>query len=315
MRIVGIALGVLILIVGIVGYSAIYTVHQTQQAIVLQFGNPVNIVSEPGLNFKVPFIQDVVYLEKRILSLDAEPEEIITADQKRLVVDVFTRFRITEPLEFYKAYQTMAAAANRLDTEVASTLRRELAKEQFTALLTGERSELMQRLSNQVGQRMARNGIEVVDVRIKRADLPEQNKDAIFQRMRTEREREAKEERALGDEEGKRIRAKADKDRTVLLAEARKQSEILRGEGDGARAAIFNRVAAKNPEFYSFYRSLQAYRESLNSEDTTLVLNPRSDFFKFFSDISPVGPGGSTMPSSPLAVPSGASSGEATPNE
>ncbi|WP_417518273.1 protease modulator HflC [Minwuia sp.] len=290
MRIIGITVGVLILILAIVGYSAIYTVHQTQQAIVLQFGNPVHIENDPGLHFKVPFIQDVVFLEKRILSLDTEPDEVVTADQKRLVVDVFTRYRISDQLEFIKAYSTMEAAKNRLDTIVGSKLRELLAKEQFTALLTGERAELMNRLSRQVSAQMAPNGIEVVDVRIKRADLPEQNKDAIFQRMRTEREREAKEERALGDEEARRITAKADRDRTVLLAEAKKTSEILRGEGDGARAAIFNQVAEQDPDFYSFYRSLQAYREALNSDDTTLVLSPNSDFFKFFGDIKPIEP-------------------------
>lgn len=278
---------VLIAALVIVGYSAVFTVHQTQQAIVLQFGNPKRIENEPGLHFKIPFIQNVAYFEKRILSLDTDPEEIITADQKRLVVDVFTRYRISDQLAFFQAYRTIPAAENRLDTIVASRLRELLAKEQFTALLTGERSELMTNLSTQVSREMAPNGIEVVDVRIKRADLPDQNKDAIFQRMRTEREREAKEERALGDEEARRITARADRDKTVLLAEAKKTSEILRGEGDGSRAAIFNQVAEQDPEFYSFYRSLQAYREALNSNDTTLVLNPNSDFFKYFGDITP----------------------------
>lgn len=277
---------VLIAALVIVGYSAVFTVHQTQQAIVLQFGNPKRIENEPGLHFKIPFIQNVAYFEKRILSLDTDPEEIITADQKRLVVDVFTRYRISNQLAFFQAYRTIPAAENRLDTIVASRLRELLAKEQFTALLTGERSELMTNLSTQVSQEMAPNGIEVVDVRIKRADLPDQNKDAIFQRMRTEREREAKEERALGDEEARRITARADRDKTVLLAEAKKTSEILRGEGDGSRAAIFNKVAEEDPNFYAFYRSLQAYREALNSNDTTLVLNPNSDFFEFFGNFN-----------------------------
>jgi membrane protease subunit HflC len=270
----------------VVGYSSIFTVHQTQQAIVLQFGNPKRIENEPGLHFKWPFVQNVAFFEKRILSLDTDPEEIITVDQKRMVVDVFTRYRISDQLAFFQAYRTIEAAENRLDTTVASTLRELLAKEQFTALLTGERSELMNRLSAQVSGDMAKNGIEVVDVRIKRADLPEQNKDAIFQRMRTEREREAKEERALGDEEARRVTARADRDRTVLIAEAKKTAEILRGEGDGSRAAIFNTVAEEDPDFYSFYRSLQAYREALNSEDTTLVLNPNSDFFEFFGNFT-----------------------------
>lgn len=280
-------IGIVVLVaLVVVGYSSIFTVHQTQQAIVLQFGNPKRIENEPGLHFKWPFIQNVTFFEKRILSLDADPEEIITADQKRLVVDVFTRYRISDQLAFFQAYRTIPAAENRLDTTVGSRLRELLAKEQFTALLTGERSELMTNLSKQVSAEMAPNGIEVVDVRIKRADLPEQNKDAIFQRMRTEREREAKEERALGDEEARRVTARADRDKTVLLAEAKKTSEILRGEGDGARAAIFNKVAEESPDFYAFYRSLQAYREALNSEDTTLVLNPNSDFFEFFGNFT-----------------------------
>jgi membrane protease subunit HflC len=286
MRISAIVGIVVLVALVVVGYSAVFTVHQTQQAIVLQFGNPKRIENEPGLHFKVPFIQNVTFFEKRILSLDTDPEEIITVDQKRMVVDVFTRYRISDQLAFFQAYRTIEAAENRLDTTVASTLRELLAKEQFTALLTGERSELMDRLSAQVSNDMTKNGIEVVDVRIKRADLPEQNKDAIFQRMRTEREREAKEERALGDEEARRVTARADRDKTVLLAEAKKTSEILRGEGDGARAAIFNSVAEESPDFYAFYRSLQAYREALNSNDTTLVLNPNSDFFEFFGNFT-----------------------------
>lgn len=290
MRIGGIILGVIVLVIGIVGWSSIFTVHQTQQAIVLQFGNPVRIVEKPGIGFKIPFVQDVVYIEKRILSLDAQPEEIITEDQKRMVVDVFTRYRITDPLAFIKAYSNMIAAEDRLDTIVRSNLRVVLGEEEFTSLLSGERSELMQRLSERVNEQMDDNGIEIIDVRIKRADLPDQNKEAIFDRMRTEREREAKEERALGDEEGQRIRAKADRDRTVLLAEARKQSDILRGEGDGARAEIFNKVADDYQEFYAFYRSLQAYREALQQGDTTMVLNPNSDFFRYFRDITPVSP-------------------------
>lgn len=287
MRIIGIIVGILIVVGAIVGFSAVYTVHQTQQAIVLQFGNPVQIENEPGLHFKVPFVQDVVFLEKRILSLDLDPEEVVTKDQKRMVVDVFTRYRISDQLAFIKAYSTMAAAENRLETTVSSNLRNLIGDVPFTALLTDERAAIMETLSKTVTKEMASNGIQVVDVRIKRADLPEQNKEAIFNRMRTEREREAREERALGDEEAKRVTAKADRDRTVLIAEAKKTSEILRGEGDGARAAIFNTVAEQTPAFYAFYRSLQAYREALNSNDTTLVLNPNSDFFEFFGNIQP----------------------------
>ncbi|ANK80485.1 MAG: HflC protein [Rhizobiales bacterium NRL2] len=309
MKTAGIILGVIVLIVGIVAWSSIFTVHQTQRAIVLQFGNPVRIVNDPGIDFKVPFVQDVVFVEKRILSLDADPEEIITQDQKRMVVDVFTRYRITDPLEFIKAYTNMLALEDRLDTIVRSTLRDILGDQPFTSLLSGERSVLMSRLSRRVNDQMSQNGVEIVDVRIKRADLPEQNKEAIFNRMRTEREREAREERALGDEEAQRIRAKADRDKTVLLAEARKQSEILRGEGDGTRAAIFNSTAEQYPDFYAFYRSLQAYRQSLKGDDTTMVLSPTSEFFRYFEDISVVDPDApppAVTPGGGIAGPRGA---------
>lgn len=282
------ALAILVAIAGVVLFSSVYTVHQTQQALLLQFGAPQRIDTEPGIHFKIPFVQDVVPIERRILSLDIEPEELITKDQKRMVVDAFSRFKITDPLQFYQAVRTTGQARSRLQPILISSMRAVLGEEEFVTLLSGERSTLMAKIAEQMNQKAGEFGVEIVDVRIKRADLPEANKNAIFNRMQTERQREAREERALGDEEARRITARAERDRTVLLAEAEKQSEILRGEGDGARAAIFNSVATRDPEFYSFYRSLQAYRAALRGDDTTMVLNPKSDFFKFFGDIGSV---------------------------
>lgn len=283
-----IAIAVILAGLGIVVFSSVYTVHQTQQALVLQFGAAQRVDTEPGIHFKIPFVQDVVAIEKRILALDIEPEELITKDQKRMVVDAFSRFKIVDPLKFYQAVRTTGQARSRLQPILISTMRGVLGAEDFLTLLSGERSTLMAKIADEMNKKAGDLGVEIVDVRIKRADLPEANKNAIFNRMQTERQREAREERALGDEEARRITARAERDRTVLLAEAEKQSEILRGEGDGARAAIFNSVANRDPEFYSFYRSLQAYRAALGSGDTTMVLNPKSDFFKFFGDIGTV---------------------------
>lgn len=283
-----IAIAVILAGLGIVVFSSVYTVHQTQQALVLQFGAAQRVDTAPGIHFKIPFVQDVVAIEKRILALDIEPEELITKDQKRMVVDAFSRFKITDPLRFYQAVRTTGQARSRLQPILISTMRGVLGAEDFLTLLSGERSTLMAKIADEMNKKAGDLGVEIVDVRIKRADLPEANKNAIFNRMQTERQREAREERALGDEEARRITARAERDRTVLLAEAEKQSEILRGEGDGARAAIFNSVANRDPEFYSFYRSLQAYRAALGSGDTTMVLNPKSDFFKFFGDIGTV---------------------------
>lgn len=280
---IAIIVGLLVLI-GIVGASSVYTVHQTKQALVLQFGEPIEIVNEPGLHFKLPFVQNVHLIEKRILSLDTEPEEVIAQDQKRIVVDAFSRYRVTDPLKFYQAVGTTERARLTLEPKIISSLRAVLGKELFANLLSGERSAMMRRIREQVNTEAEQLGVAIVDIRIKRADLPEANKAAVFNRMRTEREREAREERALGDEEARRITARADRERTVLLAEARKKSEILRGEGDAARAAIFNEAAGRDPEFYAFYRSLQAYRTALGADNTTLVLNPRSEFFRYFGN-------------------------------
>lgn len=281
--------GLLILLVGVAALGSMFTVHQTQQALVLQFGEQKAIIKEPGLKFKVPFIQNVVYLDNRILGVDMPPEELIASDQKRIVVDAFCRFRIADPLLFYQSVNSEAQGRSRLSRLVVSNLRSVLGERELLAVLSEERSDLMREISERVAGQAKRFGIEVVDIRIKRADLPPENSQAIFRRMQTERDREAKEARARGAEDALRVRARADRDRTVLIAEARKQSDILRGEGDGARARIFNNAASQDPEFYAFYRSLQAYRRALRGEDTSLVLSPDSDFFQFFGDISGLG--------------------------
>ncbi len=285
-------IGIIVAIVGFIAYSALYTVHQTKQALVLQFGEVKKTVTEPGLWVKIPFIQNVIYLDNRILAFDTPPEEVITADTKRIVVDAFSRFRISDPLKFYQAVGNIDVAEARLSTLINSSLRQVLGAEEFASVLSGERVDLMRAIKDAVNAQAVNLGITIVDVRIKRADLPPENSQAIYRRMQTEREREAKEARAKGAEEAFRIRARADRDRTVLLADARKLGEILRGEGDGARARIFNEAASRDPKFYAFYRSLQAYRAALHSDDTTLVLSPDSDFFEFFGSFSSVVKGG-----------------------
>lgn len=279
-------LGVIVLAIGFVASGAFYTVPQTQQALVLQFGDIVTIVKEPGLKFKVPFVQNVVFLDNRILAFDAPAEEIIASDQKRLVVDSFIRFKISEPKVFFKAVQTENIARSRLGTILNSSLRRVLGGVELAVVLTGERATLMVQIRDFVNAQAKGLGIEVVDVRIKRADLPEANNQAIYALMNTERQREAREYRAQGFEASQRIKSRADREKTVLLAEAEKKSETTRGEGDGTAARIFADAFGRDVEFFTFYRSMQAYRETLGEGDTTMVLSPDSEFFRYFGNLS-----------------------------
>ena len=279
-------LGVIVLAIGFVASGAFYTVPQTQQALVLQFGDIVTIVKEPGLKFKVPFVQNVVFLDNRILAFDAPAEEIIASDQKRLVVDSFIRFKISEPKVFFKAVQTENIARSRLGTILNSSLRRVLGGVELAVVLTGERAALMVQIRDFVNAQAKGLGIEVVDVRIKRADLPEANNQAIYALMNTERQREAREYRAQGFEASQRIKSRADREKTVLLAEAEKKSETTRGEGDGTAARIFADAFGRDVEFFTFYRSMQAYRETLGEGDTTMVLSPDSEFFRYFGNLS-----------------------------
>ena len=236
--------------------------------------------------FKIPFVQNIVTLDKRILAFDAPAEEVIASDQKRLVVDSFLRFRITDPLKFYQSVGNETVARSRLAPILNSGVRKVLGQETFSTVLSGEREELMNQINEAVNAQANKLGITVVDVRIKRADLPEANSQAIFRRMQTEREREAKEFRAQGAEASQRIRSRADREKTVLLAEAERGAEILRGEGDAQAVKIFADAFGRDIEFYSFYRSMQAYREALGADQTSMVLSPDSEFFRYFGDIT-----------------------------
>jgi len=278
------ALVVILIAAGALLKSSLFTVHQAQQALVVQFGDPRRVITEPGLHFKVPMIQDVIYFDKRILGLDAQPEEILTTDRRRLVVDSFVRYRIVDPLLYYQSVRNEALLRNNLAPSVANALRGAFGKLDAIAIVSGDRPAAMQAVSNVLEVDAKRLGIDIVDVRIKRADFPEAIGQAIFRRMQTEREREAKEQRATGFELSEKIRADAERQRTVLLADARKLSEVLRGEGDGARTRIFAEAANQDPEFYAFYRSLQAYSKSLQQSDTTMILSPDSEFFRYFTE-------------------------------
>mgnify|MGYP006188757717 FL=1 len=279
-----IVLAIVALVIVIGAASSLFTVHQAEQAIVLQFGDPKRVINKPGLNVKIPFVQNIETLDKRILNYDGPAEEIIAADQKRLVVDTFTRYRIVDPLKFFISVQTQRVAETRLGPIVNSSLRRVLGEVPLSSVLTNERPTLMAEITRLVGQQTVNLGIEVVDVRIKRADLPSENSQAIFRRMQREREREAAEFRAQGAEQAQRIRAIADRERVVLLAQAQRDSQILRGEGDAKRNKTFANAYGQDAEFFAFYRSMLAYENTLASEDTTMVLSPDSDFFRFFQN-------------------------------
>ena len=272
----------LIVVLAVTGYQSLFIVQEINQAIVLQFGDPKKIITKPGLNFKLPFIQNVAYLDRRVLNLDTPPEEVIAADQKRLIVDAFARFRIVDPLKFYISVGNENVARSRLATIINSRIRGVLGTQNLATLLSIDRSKHMATIQNDVNIEAQNFGITIVDVRIKRADLPQANSEAIFKRMQTEREREANEFRAQGAEIAAKITSTADKEVTVILATANKQSEIMKGEGDGARNRIFADAFGRDPEFFGFYRAMQSYEKALIGGDTSLILSPDSDFFKFF---------------------------------
>ena len=265
-------------------YLSLFTVKEINQAIVLQFGDPKKVIAEPGLQVKIPFIQNVVYLDRRILSLDPAPEEVIASDQKRLIVDAYARFKIVDPLKFYISVGDERVARSRLATIINSRIRSVLGKQSLATLLSEDRTKQMAIIQEGVNAEAEKFGITIIDVRIKRADLPQANSEAIYKRMQTEREREAKEFRAKGAEMAVTITSTADKEVTVLLANAKKQSEIMKGEGDGQRNKIFAQAFGKDPEFFAFYRAMQAYEKALIGGDTSLILSPDSDFFKFFGN-------------------------------
>ena len=274
-----------IVVAGFAIYLSLFVVKEINQAIVLQFGDPKKVIVEPGLQFKIPFIQNVVFLDRRILNLDAPPEEVIASDQKRLIVDAYARFKIVDPLKFYISVGDERVARSRLSTIINSRIRSVLGKQSLANLLSEDRTKQMTLIQDGVNTEAENFGIKIIDVRIKRADLPQANSEAIFKRMQTEREREAKEFRAKGAEMAVTITSTADKEVTVLLANAKKQSEIMKGEGDGQRNKIFAEAFGKDPEFFAFYRAMQAYENALIGGDTSLILSPESDFFKFFGDM------------------------------
>ena len=271
-----------VILIGVVLFQSLFIVQEINQAIVLQFGDPKKIISKAGLNFKLPFIQNVVYLDKRILNLDNAPQEVIASDQKRLIIDAITRFQITDPLKFYISVGNERVARSRLSTIINSRIRGVLGTQELATLLSTDRTKQMAIIQSDVNKEAKSFGIKIIDVRIKRADLPPANSDAIYKRMQTEREREAKEFRAEGAEIAQKIRSTADKDVTVLLANANKKSEIMKGEGDGQRNKIFANAFGRDPQFFAFYRAMQAYETALIGGETSMVLSPDSEFFKFF---------------------------------
>ena len=297
---------VLLGLVALAAYLSLFTVQQTQQALVLQFGKPQRLITDPGLKFKIPFVQNVEYFDKRLLDLDSSPQEVIASDQKRLVVDAFARWRITDPLLFYQAAGSEAVARARLGPFLEASLRRVLGSSSFATVVRDKRHELMRTITSQVNHEAKSLGVTVLDVRIKRADLPEANSQAIYRRMQTERQREAAEIRAQGEEASRRIRANADRQVTVLKAEATGESERLRGTGDAERNRVFAEVFTRDPDFFALYRSMQAYESALQAGDTRLLLSPDSEFFQYFNSATgtKVPPAAPPTPSSPGAMPS-----------
>jgi membrane protease subunit HflC len=270
--------------------ASAFTVSPTQNALVLQFGEAKRVVTRAGLNFKMPLVQNVVMIDKRVLDVETAAEEVIASDQKRLVVDAFARYRITDPLKFYQTVGNDGVARSRLQTFLNSSLRRVLGAQSFFAVLSGERANLMHQIRELVNQEAKVLGIDVIDVRIRRADLPEANSQAVYRRMQTEREREAREARAQGAEAAQRIRSRADREVTVLLAEARRDADILSGTGDAERARIFADAYSRDPSFYNFYRSMVAYERAIKPTDS-VILAPESDFFRYFGSIDGIKPG------------------------
>jgi modulator of FtsH protease HflC len=270
----------------IIGYSAVFTVNQTEQVLLVRLGEPVRVVTDPGLHFKAPFIDTVISIDNRILDLENPSQEVIASDQKRLVVDAFARYRIKNALRFYQSIGSIQAANIQLTTLLNASLRRVLGEVTFIQVVRDEREALMGRIRDQLDKEADAYGIAVVDVRIRRADLPEQNSQAVYQRMQTERQREAAEFRAQGGQKAQEIRSKADREATVIVAEANSQAEQVRGAGDGERNRLFAEAYGKDPDFFAFYRSMTAYENGLKSSDTRFLLKPDSDFFKYFGNSS-----------------------------
>lgn len=282
-------IGLVVVVLGVLVSSSIFVVHQQDQTLVLQFGEPKRVVKEPGLHFKVPFIQNVEYFDKRILDFDAEAEEVPTKDQKQLVVDAFTRYRIVDPLKFFQTVNNERGMEIRLGNVINASLRAVFGEVALATLLTPERARLVHNIAQRVDKQGEEFGINVIDVRIKRVDLPDENSQAIFRRMQTQREQEARRIRAEGQKEAKSIRADADKQSTIIQANASKAGEILRGEGEGAAQKIYNNAYGQDRDFFDFWISMNALREGLTGNNTRYVGPPSGDFFKYFGDQTGLG--------------------------
>jgi membrane protease subunit HflC len=303
-------LAVVAVIVLITGYSSLFTVYQTRQALVIRLGDPIRVEKNPGLHVKIPLIDTIIYVDKRILDLENSSQEVIAADQKQLMVDAFARYRVRDALKFYQTVGSVDGANSRLSPFLNSALRAALGEATLTQVVRDQREQLMARVRDQLDREAQQFGITVVDVRIRRADLPEQNSQAVYKRMQTEREREAQEFRSQGTQRAQEIRARADRDATVIVAEATSRAEQTRGEGDAERNRIFAEAYGRDPDFFAFYRSMQAYDAGLQQGDTRMLVRPDSDFFRFFLDANGKTRGSTGAPETalPTAPPAAAPS-------
>jgi len=277
-------IGLILFLIGAVAWGTLFTVRETEQILITEFGDPVKVITEPGLNYKVPIIQDLRYFDKRLLDYDAASQEVPTLDQKQLIVNAFARYRIVDALDFFKTVGTEVGMEARLGSIMNTALRGVLGDVPLSTVLTPQRADLMRKITQQASANAKNFGVEVLDVRIKRVDLPEENSQAIFRRMQTQREQEARKIRAEGERDSRRIRAEADKTQRVIVAEARKTGEILRGEGDADAQKIYNEAYTKDEDFFDFWRSMQAMQRGLPGDTTRYVGPPDSDFFRFFTD-------------------------------
>ena len=287
-------IAVALVVAGIFAMSSLFIVEQTEEALVLRLGEVRDVIPSPGLKMKLPFVENVIFYDNRLLDFEPPPEEVIVSDQKRLVVDTYTRYRITNPLLFYQTVNSEAAVRARLSAMVNGSLRRVLGNVTLSALLSHQRSAIMGQIRDEVTAQGKSFGIDVVDVRIRRADLPEENSQAIFARMQSEREQQARQYRGEGAEAAQTVRANAERERTVILAEAQRDAQRVRGDGDAESIRVYAGAFGQDKEFFAFYRSMQAYRDALTGRSTSFVLTPDSGFFRFFQNSD--GTPGNTSP-------------------
>jgi membrane protease subunit HflC len=277
-------IAVVIIVFLILFFSSIFTIDQRQQVLVLQLGEPVRLITKPGIKFKIPFIQNTIFFDKRILNLNIAEQEVIALDQKRLIINAFAKYRIIDPLKFHTTARTLQGLNGKFSTILDSSLRQVIGEVTLSEMLTQNRSDIMSKIKNVVANASEIFGIEIIDVRIMRADLPKENSDAIFARMQTEREKEAREIRATGVMEADKIRAEADKQRTIIISDAKKQSDLNRGVGDAEASRIYANAFGRDSEFADFYRSMNAYKEAMNQEKTKMIISSDGEFFKYFNN-------------------------------